>query len=155
MTLDDATAVVGEAEVVIKAGERVLVAGESGTGKSTLVRAIAGLWPWGGGSVNFHADRRLFMLPQRPYVPSARCAALPPIPPPPTDWTMEADRRSARQGGPRSSQGQDRGRGAVGPDACREAKSSGSPSRGCFCTSPISSCWMKRPLHSMRRVRTR
>jgi len=34
------------------------------------VRAIAGLWPWGGGSVNFHPDRRLFMLPQRPYVPS-------------------------------------------------------------------------------------
>lgn len=70
VTLDDGTAVVGETEVVIEPGERLLVAGESGTGKSTLVRAIAGLWPWGGGSVNFHADRRLFMLPQRPYVPS-------------------------------------------------------------------------------------
>ncbi len=34
------------------------------------MRAIAGLWPWGEGSVNFHADRRLFMLPQRPYIPS-------------------------------------------------------------------------------------
>ncbi|MGX4768478.1 ABC transporter ATP-binding protein/permease [Bradyrhizobium guangdongense] len=70
VTLDDGTAVVGETEVVIAPGERLLVAGESGTGKSTLVRAIAGLWPWGGGSVNFHPDRRLFMLPQRPYVPS-------------------------------------------------------------------------------------
>lgn len=70
VTLDDGTAVVGETEVAIEPGERLLVAGESGTGKSTLVRAIAGLWPWGGGSVNFHADRRLFMLPQRPYVPS-------------------------------------------------------------------------------------
>lgn len=70
VTLDDGTAVVGETEVVIEPGERLLVAGESGTGKSTLVRAIAGLWPWGGGSVNFHVDRRLFMLPQRPYVPS-------------------------------------------------------------------------------------
>ena len=55
--------------MIIDAGERVLVAGESGTGKSTLVRAIAGLWPWGDGSVNFHPDRRLFMLPQKPYVP--------------------------------------------------------------------------------------
>ncbi|WP_398480305.1 ABC transporter ATP-binding protein/permease [Tardiphaga sp.] len=70
VTLDDGTAVVGDTEVNIDPGERLLVAGESGTGKSTLVRAIAGLWPWGGGSVNFHPDRRLFMLPQKPYVPS-------------------------------------------------------------------------------------
>ena len=70
VSLDDGTAVVKETEVVIEPGERVLVAGESGSGKSTLVRAIAGLWPWGNGSVNFHTDRRLFMLPQRPYIPS-------------------------------------------------------------------------------------
>jgi vitamin B12/bleomycin/antimicrobial peptide transport system ATP-binding/permease protein len=70
VTLDDGTAVVDETEVIIEPGERLLVAGESGSGKSTLVRAIAGLWPWGSGSVNFHPDRRLFMLPQRPYVPS-------------------------------------------------------------------------------------
>ena len=49
VTLDDGTEVVKDAEVVIAPGERVLVAGESGTGKSTLVRAIAGLWPWGEG----------------------------------------------------------------------------------------------------------
>jgi putative ATP-binding cassette transporter len=80
VTLDDGTAVVGDTEVNIEAGERLLIAGESGTGKSTLVRAIAGLWPWGGGSVDFHPDRRLFMLPQKPYVPSGtlrRAAAYP------------------------------------------------------------------------------
>lgn len=70
VSLDDGTAVVGETEVIIESGERLLVAGESGSGKSTLVRAIAGLWPWGRGTVKFHPDRRLFMLPQRPYVPS-------------------------------------------------------------------------------------
>ena len=89
VTLDDGTAVVGETEVVIEPGERLLVAGESGTGKSTLVRAIAGLWPWGGGSVNFHPDRRLFMLPQRPYVPSGtlrRAVAYPGLA---GDWTRE------------------------------------------------------------------
>ena len=47
VTLDDGTAVLDDTDVAIKPGERVLVAGESGTGKSTLVRAIAGLWPWG------------------------------------------------------------------------------------------------------------
>ncbi len=70
VTLGDGTAVVDETEVVIEPGERLLVAGESGSGKSTLVRAIAGLWPWGAGEVNLHPDRRLFMLPQKPYVPA-------------------------------------------------------------------------------------
>jgi hypothetical protein len=52
-----------------QAGERVLVAGESGTGKSTLVRAIAGLWPWGGGKIDIKKGAKLMMLPQRPYIP--------------------------------------------------------------------------------------
>lgn len=70
VSLGDGTAVVKETDVEIGPAERVLVAGESGSGKSTLVRAIAGLWPWGGGSVSFRAGSRLFMLPQRPYIPS-------------------------------------------------------------------------------------
>jgi vitamin B12/bleomycin/antimicrobial peptide transport system ATP-binding/permease protein len=88
VTLDDGTAVVGETEVVIEPGERLLVAGESGTGKSTLVRAIAGLWPWGGGSVNFHPDRRLFMLPQRPYVPSGTLRRAVAYPGAAEDWDV-------------------------------------------------------------------
>lgn len=70
VTLDDGTAVIDEAEVEIGPGERVLVAGESGTGKSTLVRAIAGLWPWGEGSIDIQSGAKLFLLPQRPYVPT-------------------------------------------------------------------------------------
>ena len=89
VTLDDGTAVVGETEVVIEPGERLLVAGESGTGKSTLVRAIAGLWPWGDGSVNFHPDRRLFMLPQRPYIPSGTLRRAVAYPGAAEDWTPD------------------------------------------------------------------
>jgi putative ATP-binding cassette transporter len=69
VTLDDGTAVVDDTDVAIKPGERVLIAGESGTGKSTLVRAIAGLWPWGGGSIEVQKGAKLMLLPQRPYVP--------------------------------------------------------------------------------------
>src|SRR5207342_2476908 len=69
VTLEDGTAVVKNAEVVIAPGERVLVAGESGTGKSTLVRAIAGLWPWGEGEISIRTGARLFLMPQRPYIP--------------------------------------------------------------------------------------
>jgi putative ATP-binding cassette transporter len=89
VTLDDGTAVVQETEVVIEPGERLLVAGESGTGKSTLVRALAGLWPWGGGSVNFHPDRRLFMLPQKPYIPSGTLRRAIAYPGAADDWLAE------------------------------------------------------------------
>lgn len=89
VALNDGTAVVGETEVVISPGERVLVSGESGSGKSTLVRAIAGLWPWGGGSVLFHPDRRLFMLPQKPYVPSGTLRRAAAYPAAAEDWTVE------------------------------------------------------------------
>src|ERR1700738_1193944 len=89
VTLDDGTAVVGETEVVIEPGERLLVAGESGTGKSTLVRAIAGLWTWGDGSGNFHPDRRLFMLPQKPYLPSGTLSRALAYPGAAEDWTVE------------------------------------------------------------------
>jgi putative ATP-binding cassette transporter len=89
VTLDDGTAVVGEAEVAVEPGERLLVAGESGTGKSTLVRAIAGLWPWGGGSINLHPDRRLFMLPQKPYVPQGTLRRAAAYPAAAEDWTVE------------------------------------------------------------------
>ena len=57
VTLDDGSAVVNEADVEIARGEKVLVVGESGTGKSTLVRAIAGLWPWGSGEILLEVRR--------------------------------------------------------------------------------------------------
>jgi putative ATP-binding cassette transporter len=69
VTLDDGTAVVGDTDIAIQPGERVLVAGESGTGKSTLVRAIAGLWPWGEGTIEVKQGAKLMLLPQRPYIP--------------------------------------------------------------------------------------
>jgi vitamin B12/bleomycin/antimicrobial peptide transport system ATP-binding/permease protein len=89
VTLDDGTAVVSDAEVAIEPGERVLVAGESGTGKSTLVRAIAGLWPWGDGSVEFQKDGRVFMLPQKPYVPAGTLRRAITYPAPAEDWDAE------------------------------------------------------------------
>jgi vitamin B12/bleomycin/antimicrobial peptide transport system ATP-binding/permease protein len=67
---DDGTAVIETAEAAIMPGEKVLLTGRSGTGKSTLVRALAGAWPWGGGEIAIRADATLCVLPQRPYVPT-------------------------------------------------------------------------------------
>ena len=64
----DGEALVAEAQVEIKPGERVLIRGQSGSGKSTIMRAIAGVWPWGRGSVELPRGRIAFM-PQKPYFP--------------------------------------------------------------------------------------
>jgi putative ATP-binding cassette transporter len=89
VSLGDGTAVVKETEVEIGRGERVLVSGESGTGKSTLVRAIAGLWPWGEGSVNFQPNSHMFMLPQRPYIPAGTLARAVAYPRGADTWTVD------------------------------------------------------------------
>src|SRR5882757_6934113 len=44
-----------ERKVQIKGGERVLMVGDSGTGKALLFRALAGLWPWGTGKIAYPA----------------------------------------------------------------------------------------------------
>jgi len=65
----DGKVMLADAEVRIKKGEKVLVKGDSGTGKSTLIRAMAGLWPWGSGQILRPRDARIAFMPQRPYIP--------------------------------------------------------------------------------------
>lgn len=65
----DGRVVIAEATVEIGPAERVLIVGESGVGKSTLFRAVAGLWPWGGGVIRLPAAETMMFMPQRPYLP--------------------------------------------------------------------------------------
>jgi putative ATP-binding cassette transporter len=48
--------------------EPLLVQGPSGTGKTSLMRALAGIWREGGGKVNRPALSDVMFLPQRPYL---------------------------------------------------------------------------------------
>jgi len=56
-------------------GERVAVTGPSGSGKTMLMRAIAGVWPFGAGSIEVPTRARTLFLPQWPYLPMGRLRA--------------------------------------------------------------------------------
>ena len=55
-------------------GRALLLAGPSGIGKSTLLRAIAGIWPYGRGEIRLGKGPMLF-VPQRPYLPLGTLAS--------------------------------------------------------------------------------
>ena len=68
LTMPDGTPLLGYSGVLFPKGVSTAISGRSGSGKSTLFRALAGIWPYGGGTVERPPGRYLF-LPQRPYIP--------------------------------------------------------------------------------------
>jgi len=50
-------------------GERVAITGPSGSGKTILLRAVAGIWPFGTGRIEVPAGARVLFVPQQAYLP--------------------------------------------------------------------------------------
>jgi vitamin B12/bleomycin/antimicrobial peptide transport system ATP-binding/permease protein len=82
IALHDGRLMIDGAEATIAPGEKVLVKGGAGTGKSTLIHAMAGLWPWGSGEILRPDGASVSFMPQRPYFPlgTLRTALLYPHP---------------------------------------------------------------------------
>lgn len=55
-------------ELAVEPGQSVWLRGDSGLGKSTLIRAIAGIWRHGAGTIEVPNSKLLF-LPQHVYLP--------------------------------------------------------------------------------------
>ncbi|WP_353860866.1 ABC transporter ATP-binding protein/permease [Azospirillum formosense] len=64
----DGRRVVEPFDLEIRPGERVLIVGDPAAAVR-LFRAVARVWPWGGGSVVLPALSRVFFMAERPYLP--------------------------------------------------------------------------------------
>jgi putative ATP-binding cassette transporter len=66
--LPDGTMFLEQGRFEVEGGEPLAIAGLSGVGKSTLLRVVAGIWPFVRGEIT-QPEGRLMFLPQRPYLP--------------------------------------------------------------------------------------
>jgi putative ATP-binding cassette transporter len=71
LALPSGRVIVSNADLAVGPGQRVLISGPTGSGKSTLFRALAGIWPFGTGKVEVPERARILFLPQRAYMPIA------------------------------------------------------------------------------------
>lgn len=62
--------VLAERDLILEAGERVLIIAAPGTETTPLFRALAGLWPWGSGRIIRPRGEQVLYVPRgTPYLP--------------------------------------------------------------------------------------
>jgi putative ATP-binding cassette transporter len=69
LAVPEACVTLDEGRVEINPGEHVQILTEAGSARRTLFRALAGMWPWGGGTLRLPPREAMTFMPQRPYLP--------------------------------------------------------------------------------------
>lgn len=67
--LPDGKLLVGPLNLSLDLSENYLIKACSGMGKSSLLRSLAGIWPFAEGSIDFPKDKKTFFLSQRTFFP--------------------------------------------------------------------------------------
>ena len=68
ITSPEGTVLVADINEIITKGEKVQIAGDP-LAAIYVFKVVAGLWPWGSGSVLMPQPWKIFFVPQRPYLP--------------------------------------------------------------------------------------
>jgi len=67
--LPDGTMILKKLSMSILRADRLLIMGPSGGGKSTLLRTLAGIWPYASGQMIVPEGQKTMFVPQKSYMP--------------------------------------------------------------------------------------
>jgi putative ATP-binding cassette transporter len=95
VSLPDGTALLKDVNLQVQPGDTVLLHGPSGSGKSSMFRALAGIWPHMRGQVALPTDT--MFIPQRPYFPDGSLRDALAYPDPAEKYSDEALRTALDQ----------------------------------------------------------
>lgn len=71
ITLPNGQLLIKNFSQIFNSGDRVLINGPSGMGKTTLLKAINGLWPYVDGNIYQMPNLNSLFIAQKPYIPRA------------------------------------------------------------------------------------
>jgi putative ATP-binding cassette transporter len=151
LALPETCATLDPSRVEMSPGERIQILGDAASGKSTLFRALAGMWPWGGGTLRLPPREAMMFMPQRPYLPlgTLRAAVCYPAEPGRFDkppWSPRSSGWTSATLCPRLTAP------TAGIDSCRSTSSSVWRLRACCCTRRVGSCSMMRSARLATRI---
>jgi len=149
LELPDGQQLIGGVNLSLARGDTVLLGGRSGTGKSTLIRAVAGIWPFGRGVVRLPLGARILVLPQKPYLPIGTLRDVVRYPGEADDATLREALAAVEL--PELARPDDSMKPTTGRCGSLRASSSGSPSRVHLSRNPTGSSSTRRPRHWTRR----